>query len=527
MNKTAYIILIVSCCCFTLLAGCIESHVQKSETVITKLDTMQNVQWTAVIENVNYSSARSSAITNRIIQTSDNGYFVAGEFSEKSSGKTGIRLIKTDGYGKTEWEKRMVAGDVEVLTIIQRPDNGYSVITRQGHVYNFDASGTFENIQDISEQINTRSINTTAGEEYPPVTIQYVTRTSEGELISLVKNYADIYNPLCIIRLSPNGTVLSTIIPDQTVARGTTNIITTGDQGFLLGKSRYVSLQNMTQIVIEKTDTNASLLWSSRLGLCNQSYCDNDVLALQELENQEYGVVYLSSERNDSPSGPTHLIVTSVIDRNGQVLRQDRINATEVPAWVFSQAWSSPELIGQMSMNVPAISFRSGYTDNLENRIDSLIKTDDNGYVILGSRYYLNAGMGHQPIDQSGNSTITENITPVIPMMIDADFDIMEANVSEVKYINSTPVTFEDMRMYPEFESYMHGVNNDSNVWHRGWRYVNTFPGNLSTYDVLVKKICNGKNIFECNRGTLIEYHNQYYKVSIHEYGTMQRNPNW
>jgi len=146
--------------------------------------------------------------------------------------------------------------------------------------------------------------------------------------------------------------------------------------------------------------------------------------------------------------------------------------------------------------------------------------------IAIGIIIYLISGMGLQPIDQSGNGTITEKVTPVVPMMIDADFDIMEANVSEVKYINSTPVTFEDMRMYPDLESYMHGVNNDLNVWHRGWRYVNTFPGNLSTYDVLVKKICNGKNIFECNRGTLIEYHNQYYKVSIHEYGAMQRNPN-
>jgi len=146
--------------------------------------------------------------------------------------------------------------------------------------------------------------------------------------------------------------------------------------------------------------------------------------------------------------------------------------------------------------------------------------------IAIGIIIYLISGMGLQPIDQRGNGTITENITPVVPMMIDADFDFMEANVSEVKYINSTPVTFEDMRMYPELESYMHGVNNDPNVWHRGWRYVNTFPGNLSTYDVLVKKICKGKSIFECNHGTLFEYHNQFYHVSYQQYGTMQRDPN-
>lgn len=147
--------------------------------------------------------------------------------------------------------------------------------------------------------------------------------------------------------------------------------------------------------------------------------------------------------------------------------------------------------------------------------------------IAIGIFIFLISGMDHQPIDPSGNGIITENMTPVVPMMIDADFNIMEANVSEVKYINSTPVTFEDMQMYPELERYMHGVNDDPDVWYRGWRYVNAFPGNLSTYDVLVKKICKGKSIFECNRGTLFEYHNQYYHVSIQEYGALQRTPNW
>jgi len=124
---------------------------------------------------------------------------------------------------------------------------------------------------------------------------------------------------------------------------------------------------------------------------------------------------------------------------------------------------------------------------------------------------------------QLENSTKPGNLTPAAPLKIDASFEIQEADVRIVKYINSTRVTYEDLQMYPELESYLHGVNNDPGVWYSGWRYMNSFEGNMSRYDAFVKKICQGKTIFECNRGTLIEYHNQFYHVSCREYGMLRR----
>ncbi|AGB03352.1 hypothetical protein Metfor_2348 [Methanoregula formicica SMSP] len=124
---------------------------------------------------------------------------------------------------------------------------------------------------------------------------------------------------------------------------------------------------------------------------------------------------------------------------------------------------------------------------------------------------------------QLENSTKPGNLAPLALLKTDASFDIQEADVRIVKYINSTRVTYEDLQMYPELESYLHGVNNDPGVWHSGWRYVNSFEGNMSRYNALVKKICRGKTIFECNRGTLIEYHDQFYQVSGREYGTLRR----
>jgi len=124
---------------------------------------------------------------------------------------------------------------------------------------------------------------------------------------------------------------------------------------------------------------------------------------------------------------------------------------------------------------------------------------------------------------QLENSTKPGNLTPPAPLKTDASFSIQEVDVRIVKYINSTRVTYEDLQMYPELESYLHGVDNDPKVWYNGWRYVNSFEGNMSRYDAFVKKICQGKTIFECSHGSLIEYHDQFYQVRYMEYGMLRR----
>lgn len=327
MKKTTYIILII---CFFIIvttsAGCIDGSYAKTETVLTKLDSSEKVQWTTVIDNKDYATAQSLALSfNRFIQTSDEGFFIAGFYFDKSASQN-LRIIKTDNTGNIVWDKKIPSQKGgEVLTITQRDDEGYSVLCRDGQEYNFDASGALENAHDIREQLNT----------------------------------------------------------------GSTNLITTRDGGYLIGKSRYVSLPDNTGIVIEKTDKNGSEVWNSTLGACNQPYC-YDILALHESMNQEYEVVYISFEKNNSSSDQdTNLIIRAVLDNNGQIIKQDITSAKELPEWVFSQAGNSPELISRMEVEISAVSSLSGHTDNQNNRIEYIIKTNDNGYAILSNIYYL------------------------------------------------------------------------------------------------------------------------------------------
>ena len=139
--------------------------------------------------------------------------------------------------------------------------------------------------------------------------------------------------------------------------------------------------------------------------------------------------------------------------------------------------------------------------------------------------FLVMSGSVFQSGNQMENKTPPINTTPVVPLKIDASFDVSEVNISVIHFINSNPATFEEMQLYPELEKYMHGTNNDPTEWHQGQRTVGLFEGNISQYDTLVKEICKGKTIYECCRGTLIEYHDQYYIINTQEYGYLKRSP--
>jgi hypothetical protein len=385
MKKRDFIILIlclsVVLCIFT---GCIESSYKKTETVLTKLDSAENIQWTTVIDNKDYSTAQSLSPSNRFIQTSDKGFFIAGFFFNRSGGA--IRLLKTDSAGTLLWEKRIPGQTGEILTIIQRNDGGYSVFCRDGRVYNFDTSGTLERIVDITDQISE-----TPGGGHPQITLRSISLTSESELILIGDNAANIWQPVVIARVSQNGTVLTEKTYAQKSMDGTTSLMQTRDGGLLVGKSYYLDQPGGgKQIRIEKTDSNASVLWNSTLGICRFTFCNNDLLGMHESANQGYEIIYQSHEQSNRSKGNMPVdIVYARLGNNGDLIQQELLtNVSGLPPWVYNQSDISSELINLIPEKILNSIIAGKSQGNPTNRFDSLLKTDDSGYVVLGSRYY-------------------------------------------------------------------------------------------------------------------------------------------
>jgi hypothetical protein len=387
MNKNLKIVLIF-CVVIILIscAGCIEGHTTKTETVVTKLDSREIIQWTTIIENTGYSTSQSVAPTNRFIQTSDKGFFIAGFFSG-SSGGSGTRILKTDSGGNLEWERRVSDQYGEIFFIIQRNDGGYSVFCRDGRVYNFGPAGTLEGPGEIHTQINR-----TPGGGDPVVTLRSITRTHDGNLIVAGDNYANMRQPVLIARLSGNGTVLGEKTYSRENMGSTTSLLQTQDGGLLLGKFFYRDGPGGgKQLQIEKTDANVSMVWDSSLGICNFTFCNNDLLGMHESADGGYDIVYQSHEQSNRSRG--NMPVTTVqarLNDKGRIIQQEILtNVSGLPSWIFYQGDISSELISlvpEKTMNAIIADKSKG---NPTNRFDSLIRTDDGGYAIVGTRLYF------------------------------------------------------------------------------------------------------------------------------------------
>jgi hypothetical protein len=387
MNKNLKVALIF-CAIIILIfsVGCIERHTTKTETMVTKLDSREIIQWTTIIENTGYSTSQSVAPTNRFIQTSDKGFFIAGFFSG-SSGGSGIRILKTDSGGNLAWERRISDQSGEIFFIIQRNDGGYSVFCRDGRVYNFSPAGTLEGTREIHTQINR-----TPGGGDPVVTLRSITRTPDGDLIAVGDNYANMRQPVLITRLSENGTVLGEKTYSRENMGSTTSLLQTQDGGLLLGKFFYRDEPGGgKQLQIEKTDANVSMVWDSPLGICNFPFCNNDLLGMHESADGGYDIVYQSHEQSNRSKGNMPVVtVHAQLDNNGRVIRQDMLtNVSGLPSWIFSQSNISSELINlvpEKTMNAIIAGKSQG---NPTNRFDSVIRTDDGGYTVLGTRLYF------------------------------------------------------------------------------------------------------------------------------------------
>ncbi|MGB7787236.1 hypothetical protein, partial [Methanoregula sp.] len=274
-----------------------------------------------------------------------------------------------------------------ILAILQRNDGGYSVFWKDGRVYNFDASGTMERIVSIPEQIYQ-----TRGTAYPGVTPRSIAYTPDGTMSAIMTggDYNDQQPPLVIAGLSQNGTVLWERPYELKNMTGATSLIQTRDGGFLLGKFYYSDEPGGgKKILIEKTDANSSIAWDSTLGICNYTFCNNDLLGMHASANQGYDIIYQSHEQNNASSGNPVVTVYARLDSSGQAMQQEILtNITELPTWFFDQSGSSPEFADMVQESVTNTVIHGNSQVNPTIGFVSILKTGDGGYALLGIRDY-------------------------------------------------------------------------------------------------------------------------------------------
>ena len=105
------------------VAGYTESKdAGKSDIWILKLDDSGNVVW-----DKTFGSGEDD-VAKYIIQTSDGGYAVAGWTESKGAGKNDFLVLKLDSSGNKVWDKTFGGGKDDVAkSIVQTSDDGYAV----------------------------------------------------------------------------------------------------------------------------------------------------------------------------------------------------------------------------------------------------------------------------------------------------------------------------------------------------------------------------------------------------------------
>jgi len=392
MNKAAFFIGVFSLLIlFMVCSGCIESHVQKTETVITKLDSSGTAVWNRSFDNVHYSSARSATISNTVIETKDGGFLLAGRLSD-TSGRDIIRLVKTDRNGEPEWDTAIPVAttDLDYLSVAEGSSGGYWIISRYGHIYLFSSSGEYAGMRELSPQLPGNAERATTVSGYPPVVIYRVAWTPDGGALLLVRNHADIYRPFILAAIAENGTVLRTTTPDQDLIQETDSIIVTGDGGFLWGKSGHVSQLTDPGMTLFRTDRNATPAWNVTFGgsrSCGQ--CIDVLLGLHESDDGGYDVLYLESRINVThPDETRRFLRETHADAGGNLTKGDGSYVNVPPDWVWGEATIPQKIISWTSENLAAPVQVHTFTQNREYMMNSLVKTRDGGYVAAGTVYY-------------------------------------------------------------------------------------------------------------------------------------------
>lgn len=392
MNKTGFFL----CGLFVIVlfitsSGCIESQVQKTETVLTKLDGSGTTVWNRSFDNNQYSSARSATISNTVIETKDRGFLIAGRFSD-TSGKESIRLIKTDRDGKPAWDTTIPveSAGLDYLSVAETSSGGYWIISITGSTYLFNKSGGMTGIREISPQLPGNADRATTYSGFPPVLIYRISWAPDGGAIMLVRNHADIYQPFILIGVAENGTVIWNTTPDQDLLPRANSIIMTRDGGFLWGITGEGSQMAEQNIALVKTDRYANMVWNVTFNgrqPCEQ--CIDVLLGLHQSEDGSYEALYLESEINVThPNETRQFILKADIDDGGTIINGNGSYGNTLPDWIWDEATVPQKIIYWTSENLPSPITINTFTRNRAYQMNDLIKTYDGGYVTVGTVYY-------------------------------------------------------------------------------------------------------------------------------------------
>jgi len=234
--------------CLAILGhGRIASTSEDYRVRLFKADSLGNEIWVKNFYGI------GSLNTQRIIETNDHGFAIAGYTDDKD-----VFLIRTDSLGDSLWSQTFGGVDDDIAyDLCQTSDDGFMIV---GTTESFGAGSydiyVIKTLSDGTEDWSA-TFGTDSYEEG-----RAIAKTHDGHYM-IAGSYVNLNTDVYLIKIQENGDTLWTKSTGQSAANDNPiGITATADHGFLVAGKNYNVINYHNDMYLLKIDANGDSLWS-------------------------------------------------------------------------------------------------------------------------------------------------------------------------------------------------------------------------------------------------------------------------
>ncbi len=343
---------------------------------VMKLDSLGEMIW-----EKNYDG-QGEAVANKIIQTKDNGFAIAGHTCINTDEPNDWWVLKLDSLGNFEWEDFPGgSSDDKALGITEMPDGsivatGFKTTTNGSYrhiaISKYDKDGTY---------LTNKDYRVTDWDE--PTSI---ITTSDNSL--LVCGHSR-YDPLIdfdafIMKLSADGDSLWKSDFECEKWEYTANVIETYDNGFAIGGTSSTGYELENDYLLIKFDKNGKLIWTETF-----KRKSNDFVS-EIIETKDKGILLAGSTSHFGNGLDYGLLKYQTLDRS-KIIFLDltdsvvSLNVDTITIRTCIQGFKKPKKV-DVFINNKYITTISSFTESIDPEFDFLFNYDaklENGINII------------------------------------------------------------------------------------------------------------------------------------------------
>ena len=309
----------------------------------------QSVQGSSYINFIQFYSGLEVDYGNSVLETSEKDYMICGTTSSEGSGSTDILIMKTDSLGIQQWSRTYGGVSSDYGNQIIEDMNGGFIFIGTTQSYGSGLSNIL--VSKIDDSGNEEWLYTYGGSDMENGSS--ICQSTDGSYLiaGYTKSFGQGQKDIYIMKIDYEGNEIWSQTYGTNVNEYAVSIITAIDGGFyVLTNNEKVDTENIYDIALMKISSNGSLDWDQGFGGIN-----ND----------------LGYSIEDSGDG---IIICGTTTSFGNGLTD---------AYIIKIGYSG------------GIIWEQTFGENLIEKAFSIVKSEDEGFVFVGSQESSNSSTGY------------------------------------------------------------------------------------------------------------------------------------